>query len=278
MSSVREQNRFTYLRRPSAPAYARRDGRRGGHRRRARARARDRPRARRARAGGPPHRRRPGAAAAAAAEIGGAAWGSELDVRDAEACRRPRAGSRRARRLARRLGQQRRHPRHRATLGARRGAAPDRARGQRARHVQRHARRARADAPRRPRPRDQRHLAGRARSPPPGEALYAATKHARDRVHASARSPTCAAPAQGIHISAVCPDGIWTPMLPTSSTTPTPRLVLRALCMRAEDGRRRRSSGCSTARAPCSRSRAGAATFVRFFDISRGWRSGCCRS
>lgn len=48
---------------------------------------------------------------------------------------------------------------------------------------------------------------------PPGEALYAATKHATLGFSLGTLSDLRAARVKDIHISCVCPDGIWTPML-----------------------------------------------------------------
>ena len=58
------------------------------------------------------------AALAAAEEIGGGAFGSALDVRDPEACSAAAAMTVERAGIARRLGQQRRHPRHGPHLGA----------------------------------------------------------------------------------------------------------------------------------------------------------------
>ncbi len=48
---------------------------------------------------------------------------------------------------------------------------------------------------------------------PPGEALYAATKHAALGFSLGTQADLRAAGIKGVHISAICPDGIWTPML-----------------------------------------------------------------
>ena len=67
------------------------------------------------------------------------------------------------------------------------------------------------------RPRDSGHvvnvvsLAGLAA--PPGEAVYAATKHAALAFTTGTQQDLRAAGVRGVHLSAVCPDGIWTPML-----------------------------------------------------------------
>jgi NAD(P)-dependent dehydrogenase (short-subunit alcohol dehydrogenase family) len=48
---------------------------------------------------------------------------------------------------------------------------------------------------------------------PPGEALYAATKHGAIAFSIGALADLRRAGYRGIHVSAVCPDGIWTPMI-----------------------------------------------------------------
>ena len=48
---------------------------------------------------------------------------------------------------------------------------------------------------------------------PPGEALYAATKHGAIAFTLGTLADLRRAGASGIQVSAVCPDGIWTPML-----------------------------------------------------------------
>jgi NAD(P)-dependent dehydrogenase (short-subunit alcohol dehydrogenase family) len=48
---------------------------------------------------------------------------------------------------------------------------------------------------------------------PPGEAFYAATKHAALGFSLGALADLRRDGAREIHVSAVCPDGIWTPML-----------------------------------------------------------------
>lgn len=48
---------------------------------------------------------------------------------------------------------------------------------------------------------------------PPGETVYAATKHAALAFSTGTLLDLRGAGVRGVHISAVCPDGIWTPML-----------------------------------------------------------------
>jgi NAD(P)-dependent dehydrogenase (short-subunit alcohol dehydrogenase family) len=47
----------------------------------------------------------------------------------------------------------------------------------------------------------------------PGEALYSATKHAALAFSIGALSDLRRASVKGVHVSALCPDGMWTPML-----------------------------------------------------------------
>jgi NAD(P)-dependent dehydrogenase (short-subunit alcohol dehydrogenase family) len=48
---------------------------------------------------------------------------------------------------------------------------------------------------------------------PPGETVYAATKHAALAFTTGTLQDLHTAGVRGVHLSAVCPDGIWTPML-----------------------------------------------------------------
>jgi NAD(P)-dependent dehydrogenase (short-subunit alcohol dehydrogenase family) len=49
--------------------------------------------------------------------------------------------------------------------------------------------------------------------PAPGEALYAASKHAALAFSVGVALDLRRAGVRGVHVSALCPDGIWTPML-----------------------------------------------------------------
>lgn len=152
------------------------------------------------------------AAAAAAATLGGSAWGSELDVRDAEACRAT------ARAAVERGG----------SLDVWVNNAGILVTG----HVWEHDEALRRTlfevnslgtingslaALERMRPADSGHLiniislAGLAA--PPGEALYAATKHAAMAFTLGTLADLRRSGSKRIRVSAVCPDGIWTPML-----------------------------------------------------------------
>ncbi len=154
-----------------------------------------------------------GAAAEAAAEaLGGSAYGSELDVRDAEACRAATAAT------LERSGSldfwvnnagilvtghvwdhddaTRRTMFDVNTLGTINGtlAALERMRQARRGHVINVV-----------------SLAGL--GAPPGEALYAATKHGAIAFSLGALADLRRAGYDAIEVSAACPDGIWTPMI-----------------------------------------------------------------
>jgi NAD(P)-dependent dehydrogenase (short-subunit alcohol dehydrogenase family) len=152
------------------------------------------------------------AARAAAAQLGGSAWATELDVRDGEACRAV------ARATAERAGSldvwvnnagilvtgfvwdhdeaQRRTVLEVNSLGTFNGtdAALELMRPVERGHVINII-----------------SLAGLVAAP--GEALYAASKHAAIAYTLGALNDLHRAGVKGVHVSAVCPDGIWTPML-----------------------------------------------------------------
>jgi NAD(P)-dependent dehydrogenase (short-subunit alcohol dehydrogenase family) len=151
------------------------------------------------------------AAEAAAAEIAPTAWGAELDVRDAEACRRIATQAR-----------------ERGPLSVWVNNAGVLVTG----HVWEHDEALRRTlfevnslgtingslaALEHMRAADEGHLinvvslAGLAA--PPGEALYAATKHAAMAVTLGTLADLRRSGSARIRVSAVCPDGIWTPML-----------------------------------------------------------------
>jgi NAD(P)-dependent dehydrogenase (short-subunit alcohol dehydrogenase family) len=149
---------------------------------------------------------------AAAAQIGGSAWGTPLDVRDADACRATAAAA------AERAGgldvwvnnagvlvtghvwehdpDLRRTLFEVNTLGTINGslAALEHMRPQRRGHLINVV-----------------SLAGL--GAPPGEALYAATKHGAMAFTLGTLADLRREGEREIRISAVCPDGIWTPML-----------------------------------------------------------------
>jgi len=152
------------------------------------------------------------AAESAAAAVGGPAWGSELDVRDAEACRRT------ASEAAARAG----------PLAVWVNNAGVLVTG----HVWEHDENLRRTlfevnalgtingslaALELMRPADRGHLINvislAGLGAPPGEALYAATKHAAMAFTLGTLADLRRSGSRGLRVSAVCPDGIWTPML-----------------------------------------------------------------
>ena len=151
------------------------------------------------------------AAQGAAAEVSATAWGSELDVRDAEACRRIAAEARERGPLSVWVNNAgvlvtghvwehdealRRTLFEINSLGTINGslAALEHMRAAGSGHLINVV-----------------SLAGLAA--PPGEALYAATKHAAMAFTLGTLADLRRSGAKNINVSAVCPDGIWTPML-----------------------------------------------------------------
>jgi NAD(P)-dependent dehydrogenase (short-subunit alcohol dehydrogenase family) len=173
------------------------------------------------------------AAAAAAEEIGGGAWPTGLDVRDAEACRAV------ARETAQRAASldvwvnnagilvtgfawehdevTRRTVMEVNGLGTFNGTAA---------------------AIELMRPRDRGHvinivsLAGLAAAP--GEALYSASKHAAIAFTLGTLNDLHRSGARGVRVSAVCPDGIWTPMLYDKLDDPAAALSFAGNFMRPD--------------------------------------------
>ena len=70
---------------------------------------------------------------------------------------------------------------------------------------------------------------------PPGEALYSATKHAAIAFSLGALADLRRAGFKGIHISAVCPDGIWTPMIADRLDDPDAAPSFSGTLLRPED-------------------------------------------
>ena len=173
------------------------------------------------------------AAERAAAEIGGSAWGSELDVRDAEACRATASGA------VERAGgldvwvnnagvlvtghvwdhdeAQRRMLFEVNTLGTINGSLA---------------------ALELMRPTGRGHLINvislAGLGAPPGEALYAATKHGAMAFTLGTLADLRRSGANGIRVSAVCPDGIWTPMLQDKLDDPDAAPSFSGILLRPE--------------------------------------------
>jgi NAD(P)-dependent dehydrogenase (short-subunit alcohol dehydrogenase family) len=68
----------------------------------------------------------------------------------------------------------------------------------------------------------------------PGEALYAASKHAAIAYTLGALNDLHRAGLKGVHVSAVCPDGIWTPMLYDKLDDPAAAVSFSGHFMRPE--------------------------------------------
>jgi NAD(P)-dependent dehydrogenase (short-subunit alcohol dehydrogenase family) len=172
-------------------------------------------------------------AAEAAAEIGGGAWSSELDVRDPEACRTV------ASETAERAGSLDVWVNNAGILVT--GFAWD--------HDEQ-TRRAVLDvnalgtingtvaALELMRPGDRGHvinvvsLAGLVAAP--GEALYGASKHAAIAFTLGALNDLRRSGSTGVRVSAVCPDGIWTPMLYDKLDDPAAAVSFAGNFMRPE--------------------------------------------
>jgi NAD(P)-dependent dehydrogenase (short-subunit alcohol dehydrogenase family) len=70
---------------------------------------------------------------------------------------------------------------------------------------------------------------------PPGEALYSATKHAAIAFSLGTLADLRREGLKDIHVSAVCPDGIWTPMIADKLDDPDAASSFSGTLLRAED-------------------------------------------
>jgi NAD(P)-dependent dehydrogenase (short-subunit alcohol dehydrogenase family) len=70
---------------------------------------------------------------------------------------------------------------------------------------------------------------------PPGEALYSATKHSAIAFSLGTLSDLRRAGFKQIHVSAVCPDGIWTPMISDKLDDPDAAPSFSGRLLRAEE-------------------------------------------
>ncbi len=70
---------------------------------------------------------------------------------------------------------------------------------------------------------------------PPGEALYSATKHGAIAFSLGALHDLRRAGFKEIHVSAVCPDGIWTPMIQDKLDDPDAAPSFSGTLLRAEE-------------------------------------------
>jgi NAD(P)-dependent dehydrogenase (short-subunit alcohol dehydrogenase family) len=173
------------------------------------------------------------AAGAAAEEIGGGAWATELDVRDAEACRAV------ARETAERAGSLDVWVNNAGILVT--GFVWDHDAETRRRVLEINAFgtfNGTDAALELMRPPDRGHvinvisLAGLVAAP--GEALYGASKHAAIAYTLGAVFDLRRSGSKGIHVSAVCPDGIWTPMLYDKVDDPAAAVSFAGVFMRPE--------------------------------------------
>jgi len=70
---------------------------------------------------------------------------------------------------------------------------------------------------------------------PPGEAMYAATKHAAIAFTLGTLADLRRDGVKGIHVSAVCPDGIWTPMIADKLDDPDAAPSFSGQLLRADE-------------------------------------------
>ncbi|MQA72927.1 MAG: SDR family NAD(P)-dependent oxidoreductase [Solirubrobacterales bacterium] len=70
---------------------------------------------------------------------------------------------------------------------------------------------------------------------PPGEALYAATKHGAMAFTLGALADLRRSGSRGVRLSAVCPDGVWTPMLHDRLDDPDAAPSFSGVLLRPED-------------------------------------------
>jgi NAD(P)-dependent dehydrogenase (short-subunit alcohol dehydrogenase family) len=73
----------------------------------------------------------------------------------------------------------------------------------------------------------------------PGETLYSATKHACLAFSIGTLFDLRRAGIKGVHISALCPDGIWTPMLYDKADDPDASMSFAGVLLQPEDVARR---------------------------------------
>ncbi len=104
---------------------------------------------------------------------------------------------------------------------------------------------------------------------PPGEALYAATKHAAIAFSLGTLADLRRSGSPGIWVCAVCPDGIWTPMLHDKLDDPDAAPSFSGTMLRSEDVARRALELLDRPRAVLTipRWRGG---LVRLFDLFPG--------
>jgi short-subunit dehydrogenase len=69
----------------------------------------------------------------------------------------------------------------------------------------------------------------------PGETLYSASKHAAMAFTLGTLFDLRRAGVKGVHVTAVCPDGIWTPMLHDKADDPDAWASWSGVMLKAED-------------------------------------------
>jgi short-subunit dehydrogenase len=104
---------------------------------------------------------------------------------------------------------------------------------------------------------------------PPGEALYAASKHAAIAFSIGTLADLRRSGIKDIHVSALCPDGIWTPMIAGRLDDPDAAPSFSGHLMRPEEVAERIGPLLDKPRAVVTVPRRRGA-FVRFFDLFPG--------
>jgi NAD(P)-dependent dehydrogenase (short-subunit alcohol dehydrogenase family) len=103
----------------------------------------------------------------------------------------------------------------------------------------------------------------------PGEALYSASKHAAMAFSIGTLADLRRSGIKGIHVSALCPDGIWTPMIAGRLDDPDAALSFSGHLMRPEEVAQRIGPLLDRPRAVVTVPRRRGA-FVRFVDLFPG--------
>ncbi len=104
---------------------------------------------------------------------------------------------------------------------------------------------------------------------PPGEALYGATKHAAIAFSLGALSDLRRAGVKEVHVSAVCPDGIWTPMIADKLDDPDAAPSFSGTLLRPEEAAAEAVALLDKPRPVLAIPR-WRGVFVRFFDAFPG--------
>jgi NAD(P)-dependent dehydrogenase (short-subunit alcohol dehydrogenase family) len=103
----------------------------------------------------------------------------------------------------------------------------------------------------------------------PGEALYSASKHAAIAFTIGTLADLRRSGTKGVHVSALCPDGIWTPMIAGRLNDPDAAPSFSGHLMRPDEVAQRIGPLLDRPRAVVTVPRRRAA-FVRFFDLFPG--------